>query len=426
MKNVNFNFGKSLSRRAALRSAGIAMGLPMLDAMTPAFAATGNQPKAKRFVGFTLSLGIHGPYLTPETAGTKYKPSPYLRSLQDIRNEFTVVSGTSHPGVAGGHTAEGSIYSACPNQQGGAVRNTISLDQLMSKHLGHETRYPSMILSTGSEASPSYTENGAMIPATEDPMKLFSKLFVDSSAKDQDRQADLIRSGRSIMDIVGGEAKSLQRELGYGDKEKLDAWFTSVRELEQRLEANEDWVRTPKPKVDAKAPKNVNRDNTISIERAMLEIVFLALQTDSTRFVTLHVPGNAKVNDLEGVDEGYHSLSHHGRDEEKLEQLSVVEQAVINEWADFLRKLKEAPGEQGSLLDETMVLLTSNLGNASSHDNRNMPVLFGGGGFEHGRHLAFDQKNNYPLPNLYLRALHQLGLENEGFATSTGLMEGLV
>tara|TARA_R110002096_G_scaffold116491_5_gene252327 strand:- start:362 stop:1213 length:852 start_codon:yes stop_codon:yes gene_type:complete len=283
-----------------------------------------------------------------------------------------------------------------------------------------------MILSTGSEASPSYTENGAMIPATEDPMKLFSKLFVDSSAKDQDRQADLIRSGRSIMDIVGGEAKSLQRELGYGDKEKLDAWFTSVRELEQRLEANEDWVRTPKPKVDAKAPKNVNRDNTISIERAMLEIVFLALQTDSTRFVTLHVPGNAKVNDLEGVDEGYHSLSHHGRDEEKLEQLSVVEQAVINEWADFLRKLKEAPGEQGSLLDETMVLLTSNLGNASSHDNRNMPVLFGGGGFEHGRHLAFDQKNNYPLPNLYLRALHQLGLENEGFATSTGLMEGLV
>ena len=426
MKNVHFNFGKKLSRRAALRNAGIAVGLPMLDAMVPAFAASGTPPKAKRFVGFSLSLGLHGPHFVPETAGTKYKPSPYLKSLQDLRDDFTIVSGSSHPGVSGGHTAEGSIYSACPNQQGGAVRNTISLDQLMAKHLGHETRYPSMVLSTGSESSPSYTENGSMIPALENPMTLFAKLFVDDSAKEQDRQVELIRSGRSIMDIVGEEAKSLQRELGYGDKEKLDAWLTGVRELEQRLEANEEWVKAPKPKVDAKAPKDVNRNNTISIERAMLEIVFLAMQTDSTRFITLHVPGNAKVNDLKGVDEGYHSLSHHGRDEEKLDQLAVVEQAVINEWANFLRKLKQAPGEQGSLLDETMVLLTSNLGNASSHDNRNMPVLFGGGGFQHGRHLAFDQKNNYALPNLYLNALHQLGLPDESFATSTGEMDGLV
>ncbi len=426
MKNVNFNFGKKLSRRAALRNAGFAMGLPILDAMVPAFANTESLPKAKRFIGVSLSLGLHGPSLVPETAGIGYKPSPYLKSLQDLRDDFTVVSGTSHPGVAGGHTAEGSIFSACPNKNGGSSTNTISLDQLMSKHLGHETRFPSMVLNTGSSSSPSYTENGAMIPAAEDPVKIFNKLFKDDSAKEQDRQAELISSGRSIMDIVGGEAKALQRELGYGDRDKLEDWFTSVRELEQRLEARKSWVRTPKPKVKAEVPNKVDRDNTISIEHAMLEIVRLAFQTDSTRFITLHVPGNAKVNGIEGVDEGYHSLSHHGRDEEKLEQLSIVEQAVINEWAGFLRDLKAAPGEQGTLLDETMVLLTSNLGNASSHDNRNMPVLFGGGGFQHGRHLAFDQKNNYPLPNLYLNALHQLGLESEYFATSTGLMEGMV
>ena len=145
----------------------------------------------------------------------------------------------------------------------------------------------------------------------------------------------------------------------------------------------------------------------------------MALATDSTRFVTLHVTGN-NVNGIEGVEESYHGLSHHGMDEEKLRQLTIVEQGVVNEWGDFLRKLKD-----GGLLDETMVLLTSNLGNASSHDNKNMPVLFAGGGFRHGQHLAFDQKNNYPLPNLYLSALHRLGLQEETFATSTGGIDGL-
>lgn len=425
MKNVHFSLTRPLSRRTVLRNAGIALGLPVLDAMTPAFAAaSGSGPRAKRFVGVSLALGLHNPYLVPEGRGRNYKPSPYLRSLQDLREDFTIVSGSSHPEVEGGHTAEGSIFSACPNARGATSRNTISLDQLMAKHLGHETRFPSLVLNTGTETSPSYTENGAMIPAENDPVKLFTKLFVDDSEKEQDRQAELIRSGRSVMDVIQEDAKSLQRQLGKGDREKLDSWFTGVRELEQRLQANEEWIRTPKPKVANKPPK-FDRDNTITIERAMLEIVYLALQTDSTRFVTLHVPGNAKVRSLEGIDEGYHSLSHHGRDEEKLEQLAIVEQAVLDEWGAFLRKLKKASTETGSLLEETMVLMTSNLGNASSHDNRNMPVLFAGGGFRHGQHLAFDQKNNYPLPNLYLNSLHQLGLQMEQFATSTGGMDGL-
>ena len=158
----------------------------------------------------------------------------------------------------------------------------------------------------------------------------------------------------------------------------------------------------------------------------MLDLIFLALQTDSTRFVTLHIPGNAKVKNMEGVDEGYHSLSHHGRDEEKIDQLTLVEQAVIDKWADFLRKLKSSQQGNGNLLNETAVILTSNLGNASSHDNRNMPVFLAGGGFRHGRHLAFNQKKNYPLPNLYLSTLQRLGLEIDQFATSSSGMEGLV
>lgn len=419
MKNVNFNFGRRISRRAMLRGAGVALALPLLDAMTPAFAAVGESRRAKRFVGVSLALGLHSPNLVPATSGRNYQPSMYLKSLQDIRNEFTVVSGSSHPGVTGGHTAEGSIYSACPNQRGTTSRNTISLDQLMAKHLGHETRFPSLVLNTNSQNSPSYTENGSMIPALNDAMRLFTRLFVNDSKVEQDRQAELIRRGRSVMDVVGAEAKALQREVGAGDRDKLDAWFTSVRDLENRLVANEEWVRKPKPKVSLKSPTKIPRDNEVEVERIFLDIVHMALVTDSTRFITLHVTGNS-VTGLEGVDTSYHTLSHHGLDAEKLRQLAIVEQGTINAWGDFLRKLKT-----DQLLDETMVLLTSNLGNASSHDNKNMPVLFAGGGFKHGQHLAFDQKNNYPLPNLYLSAMHKLGLQDERFATSTGEMNGL-
>jgi hypothetical protein len=412
---------KHLSRRTFLRGAGISLGLPMLEAMTPALAKAATAgPKAKRFVGVSLALGLHNPNLVPTGTGRDYVPSRYLNGIQDVKEHFTVVSGSSHPGVTGGHTAEGSIFSACPNQRGTTSRNTISLDQLMAKHLGHETRFPSLVLNTNSQTSPSYTENGSMIPAENSAMKLFTRLFVNDSPQEQERQAELIQRGRSIMDVVGAEAKALQRQLGGADKDKLDAWFTSVRDLEQRLAANEAWTHKPKPKVGMKPPTAIPRDNEVAVEGIFLDIIHMALMTDSTRFVTLHVTGN-NVQGIEGVDESYHGLSHHGMDDEKLAQLAIVEQGMIQQWATFLRKL-----HTDKLLDETMVLMTSNLGNASSHDNKNMPVLFAGGGFKHGQHLAFDQKDNYALPNLYLSALHQLGLQDESFATSTGTMTGLI
>lgn len=424
-KDIHFNFKRHLSRRTVLRGTGVSLGLPLLDAMTPAFAKAGPS-RPRRFVGISLALGLHAPNWVPQGRGRHYKSSRYLRSVQDLRGDFTVVSGSSHPEVTGGHTAEGSIFSACPNQRGATSRNTISLDQLMAKHFGHETRFPSMVLNAGSSTSPSYTENGAMIPAERNPEVVFNQLFRNESKDQRDRRADSIRRGRSVIDVVSGEARALQRELGKADQEKLECWFTSISELEDRLKENEAWVHRPKPRVDAKPPKNVDKRNIVAYERAMLDVIYLALQTDSTRFATLHIPGNASIKNFEGVDQGYHSLSHHGRDEEKIDQLTLVEQAIVNEWGHFLRGLKSADLGDGTLLDDTMVILTSNLGNASSHDNRNMPVLFAGGGYEHGRHLAFDQKNNYPLPNLYLSVLQRMGLELDRFATSTGGMEGLI
>ncbi|MGB1925655.1 MAG: DUF1552 domain-containing protein [Rubripirellula sp.] len=362
----------------------------------------------------------------PDKAGKDYVAARYLKTAEDLRERYTVFSGVSHPGVKGGHRAEASILTASPMGSSGSAKNTISLDQYLAKYGGGGTRFPSLVLSTGGSTSPCYTENGAMIPPLDKASRLFSLLFVDESPAVQSQQQERVKQGRSIMDLVGTEAKALQRSLGSGDRERLDAYFTSVRELEKRLAETEKWAKMPKPVVDHPVPIDIsNPSDLIGRQKTMCDLMKLALQTDSTRYITLHLPGAGGVIPIKGVDQGYHNLSHHGMDQTKLEQLALVESALINQWADFLRSLRDQSDVSGDLLGSTSVLLTSNLGNASNHDNRNMPVLFAGGPFEHGNHLAFDRRNNYPLPNLFVSILQASGLETDQFATSTGTMEGL-
>lgn len=423
---AHFDFQRKLSRRTILRGAGVALTLPWLNAMSAAFGDSAKASSPRRFVAMTLGLGLHNPNLVPEDQGRDYRPSRYLAELQDLREDFTVISGSSHPGVSGGHRAEASLLTAAPMSNSAQSRNTISLDQLLAKHLGHHTRFPSLVLGLSGSNSPSYTENGAMIPAEDSPSQLFQRLFVNDSPRDRERQTQRAREGRSIMDLVAEDARSLERQLGSGDRDRLDAYFTSVRELERRLSESEAWANRPKPKVNVARPIDIGNPNDfIGRQRLMSDMVRLALTTDSTRFITLHFGGSGGVLPIPGVEEGYHNLSHHGLDEEKLEQLALVETEILRAWGDFLRSLKETPEQGGSLLDHTAVLLTSNLGNASSHDNRNMPVLFAGGGFRHGQHLAFNTKKNYPLPNLFVSVLQQTGLEQSRFATGIGTMTGL-
>lgn len=401
------------------------MGLPWLTAMQPAMArVTSKSPS--RFVAMTLGLGLVSSNLVPDKAGKDYVAARYLKTAEDLRKRYTVFSGVSHPGVKGGHRAEASILTASPMGSSGSAKNTISLDQYLAKYGGGGTRFPSLVLSTGGSTSPCYTENGAMIPPLDKASRLFSLLFVDESPAVQSQQQERVKQGRSIMDLVGTEAKALQRSLGSGDRERLDAYFTSVRELEKRLAETEKWAKMPKPVVDHPVPIDIsNPSDLIGRQKTMCDLMKLALQTDSTRYITLHLPGAGGVIPIKGVDQGYHNLSHHGMDQTKLEQLALVESALINQWADFLRSLRDQSDVSGDLLGSTSVLLTSNLGNASNHDNRNMPVLFAGGPFEHGNHLAFDRRNNYPLPNLFVSILQASGLETDQFATSTGTMEGL-
>ncbi len=429
---IHFDFQRSLDRRTLLKGAGVAMAVPWLSAMQSAFGESAAVPTPRRFVAMSLSLGLLAENLNPQERGAGYTAPRYLDPLQDLRDHFTVVSGTSHPGVSGGHRAEASLLTAAPMTAAAQSRNTISVDQLLAKHLGGDTRFPSLVLGLSGSNSPSYTETGSMIPAESSPARLFTRLFVADSPADRARQVQRAREGRSIMDLVADDTRALERQLGPGDRRRLDAYLTSVRDLEQRLTAHEAWANRPKPAVDVTKPIDVGNPNDfVGRQRLMNDMVRLALVTDSTRFITLHLGGGGGVVPIEGVDEGYHSLSHHGLDAEKLAQLAIVETEVVRAWGDFLRSLQAGDegsglgGDGGTILDHTTVLLTSNLGNASSHDNRNMPVLVAGGGFRHGSHLAFDQKNNHPLPNLFVSVLQRTGLDAESFATSSGTLPGL-
>jgi hypothetical protein len=419
-ERVHFNFRKSLSRRAFVRGAGVALTLPWLDAMTPAFART-PQTRPRRFVCVSHALGFYAPNLFPEQTGHGYKPPLYLQQIPDVLGDMTVFSGTSHPGVGGGHSSEASILNCVPVTAGGAARSTISLDQLMAKRLGGETRFRSLVLNATGESSPCYTDSGAMIPAESSPARLFARLFVEDTPAEHNRQMARLREGRSIMDLVGEDAKALQRELGAGDRDKLDSYFSSVRDLEAGLAASETWSQKPKPKVNAQPPQDTpGLDNVATRERTMADVMFLALQTDSSRFITLHSEGVIQVQAIPGVKEGYHSLTHHGLDDSKIRQLALIEKELIRIWGEFVRKLKQTQEGAATLLDTTGVMLVSNLGNASSHDTKNMPVLLAGAGFRHGQHLSFDRNNNYPLPNLYVQVLQRLGIETRSFGSSTG------
>jgi hypothetical protein len=424
---------RPLTRRTLLRSAGVALALPLLESMLPralagTAAAAGASAAAaprRRMVAICTNLGIHAPYLVPEQAGKNYVPSPYLQPLQAYRDAVTVVSGVSHPGVDGGHSAEASFLTAAPHPGSSGFRNSISLDQFAAERLAPDTRFASLALNVGG-GSLSWTRSGVQIPADGVPSKVFAKLFLTGSAKEIDAQVRRLREGRSVMDAVRGQAKQMSGAVGKADRDKLDEYFTSVRELEGRLTRAQDWATRPKPVVAAQPPKDItDRADLIGRARLMYDLIHLALQTDSTRIVTLSLEGSGLVPPIEGVTEGHHNLSHHGKDPKKLEQLQAVELAEFAALGEFLGKLQTSKEEGQTLLDRTMVLYGSNLGNASSHDNKNMPTVLAGGGFRHAGHLAFDPQNNAPLCNLYVSMLQRMGVEADAFASGKSTLRGL-
>ncbi len=379
----------------------------------------------RRMVAINIAFGFHAQNFNPTKAGRDYELSHYLEEIGEFRDEFTVITGTSHPSVGGGHLAHKSFLSSAKNPTGAGFKNTISLDQFAAEQLGRETRLASLPLTIASTGI-SYSRAGVELPAEGRPSRVFANLFLEGKPEEKAKQVKRLQEGQSVLDVVRAKAKRMSQRLGRLDRQKLDQYFTAVREAETQLHKAEEWAARPKPSVDVEPPKDqLDRLRMLERTRLMYDMMHLAIQTDSTRFLTLYDPGMNAVPVIPGVDTDYHMLSHHGQDESKLKQLAIVESAIMREFGGFLRKLNESQEGGDSLLDNTMVFLGSTLGNANNHDNRNMPVILAGGGFKHGQHLAFNQDRNYPLPNLFVSMLQRLGLDVDTFGSSTGTMTGL-
>ncbi len=415
-----------LTRRHFLRGAGVTLGLPFLEGLAPRGRAAENATPPRRLVCICTPLGIHTPFLNPEQKGRDYPLTPYLEPIADFRNDFSVISGLSHPDVGSSHDSIFSFLTAAPHPEIRAgFRNSISLDQFAAERIGGQTRVPSLSLSAEGFGL-SWTRSGALVPPDLWPATVFARLFLEGRPEEVEEQRRRLRNGKSILDTVSEQAKRMAPSLGRRDREKIDEYFTSVRELEQRMVTAQEWALKPKPQVDAKPPQNnLNSTDLIGKTRLMFDLTHLALQTDSTRLVTMLLLGTSGVPPVPGVTMGHHDLSHHGQDPVKLAQLKLVELGQMQLVRELLGNLKKTQEQGGSLLDHTMVFFSSNLGSAASHSTRNLPVIFAGGGFKHGQHLAFDANHGPPLCNLYVSMLQRLGIEAYQFGSSTGPLTGL-
>jgi hypothetical protein len=431
---------RPFSRRKFLRGAGILLSLPMLEGMTPVLAGVARRAaadatpggKPRRFFGICNNLGLLPEHFFPKATGREYALSPYLEVLKDHRNDFTVFSGVWHPDVDGGHPADNCFLTAAPHPGSAGFKNTISLDQYIGERIGHLTRFPSLTLGVNVQQgvrSLSWTGSGVMIPCEEKAADVFARMFLQGTKAETEAQVRKLETGQSILDAVAGQARQLQRKVGPRDRDRLDQYFTSVRDLEQRMQMSREWEDKPKPKVSAPRPLDPASPKAYMDKvKLMYDMARLAFETDSTRSISLLLDSvNSPAIEFGDVktSDGYHNLSHHGKSKEKLTQLKTIDEWHMKLLAEMFTELRNVQEDGEPLLDRTMILYGSNLGNANTHVTTNMPTIIAGGGFKHGQHLAFDTQHNYPLPNLFVSMLQRLGFEAGKFASSTGTMRGL-
>jgi hypothetical protein len=365
----------------------------------------------------------------PKDAGRDYTLSPYLKLLEEHRADFTVLSGVSHPFVDGGHPSDISFLTAAPHPASSSFRNSISLDQFVAERIGTFTRFPSLTLAVNGGRSLSWTRTGVAIPPEDQASRVFNQLFLQGSPAEIKAQIREIDAGRSVLDVVADQAKDLERNVGARDRSRLDQYFSSVRDLEHRLQESRGWANKPKPTVKASPPVDpASPAQYMAKVKNMYDLARLAFETDSTRAITLMLNSvGTPVVQIAGetITDSYHNLSHHGLAEEKLTQLKVIDQWQMKLLAELLSSLKSVQEGDATLLSRTMVLYGTNLGDANAHSTTNLPTLLAGGGFRHGQHLAFDRSRNYPLPNLFVSMLERMGIHESSFGPSTGTMRGL-
>ena len=432
MNAPNVSTSSRFSRRRFLRGAGAILALPWLECMTPVLARAADLQPPRRMLLISNNLGVLPKPFFPQTAGRDYELSPYLAALAEFRNDFTVFSGLSHPGVVGGHSTENCFLTAARGPTKSGFRNQISLDQFAAERLGPVTRFPTLNLGVNidkANRSLSWTRDGVLLPAEDSAPALFQKMFVQGDPASVQRQLHRLDERGSILDTLLDETRQFSRDLGNDDKARLDQYFTSVRELEERLQIARAWEQRPKPTTIQPPPADI-QDQKLFFEKfdLMLSMAQLALESDSTRIVTLMVDAFAtpvfKLHSDQNTTDGYHNLSHHGQAADKVKQLEDADHQQMTLLQKILKSLATKRDGEQRLLDHTMILYGSNMGDSNTHDNTNLPILLAGGGFKHGQHLAFKRDDNTPLANLFVSMLRRMGTETDKFASSTGALSG--
>jgi Protein of unknown function (DUF1552) len=422
---MNLSLRQPIDRRHFLKAGAVSLALPALDAMLPRGLRAAEPAPPKRILLIGRNLGLHAPFLFPQTAGLNYESTRYLRHLEDHRGKFTIFSGVSHLKY-NNHHSEAGLFTGVPwdriKEPAKEHHNGISLDQYAAERIQADTRYRNLVIGQPVQWNFSWNEKGVPVPSERSPAKVFKQLFIDGSRDEVASETHRLKTGRSILDQVGAEAKSFGKKLGTADRERLELMFSSIRETEQNLLRSEAWVNRPKPTVAYEVPKqDPNGEELVARETLWFDITRLAFQTDSTRVILLTM-GDAGRAKLEGLNLGHHDASHHGKDETKIEQLAIIEETELQQLSRFLTTMQQVSEGDSNLFDRTSILNVSNLGNASAHTCENLPVILAGGGYKHQGHVLKDLKDNTPLSNLYVRMLQQTGIETGEFGASEGVL----
>ena len=405
-------------RRQFLKGAGLTLALPFMESQAVAASQTA---RSKKILAIGNHLGFYPGAFFPKEEGSDYVPSPTLKNIEKHRKDFTVFSHLDHD-VGGGHGGVNAFLSGVRKQESkGFSEKNVSLDQIAAEHVGSAARFPSITAGIGEGTDMCWTRTGVRIPPVNSPSRLFNALFAQSPQAVRNAERERMTHRSSVLDALLGSAKSLQGKLNSPDRDKLDQYLTSVREVEHRLQMSKEWLDRPKPKPGIQP---ITDEERMDIEEMPLffDLLTLALQTDSTRVATFEIPLGFTTTDLDGVSYGYHGLSHHSKGEGKLAELQVAEDYIFTQVNRLFDSLQEA-----KIFDDTLVIVGSGMSDGSKHSTKDLPVLMAGGGLKHQGHLVSPDESHkrVPLSNLWLSALQWFGVERDGFGKSTGTFSGL-
>lgn len=444
---------KPLSRRTLLRGTGAALALPMFEAMLPrtAFAqGVGSLAgPANRLAFVYIPNGAIMPDWTPTETGRDYELPRTLSPLTDHKQKIMVLTGLAHDKARangdgpGDHARDSATYlTACQARKtdGADIHLGKSVDQVAADVIGQSTRLPSLELGTeaGRQAgrcdsgySCAYQSNiswrSATTPTSKEinPRAVFERLFGNDFEDLRARQErDFYR--QSILDFVADDASRLRTQLGTTDRQKLDEYFTSVREIEQRIARSGDETVNQVPE-GVEAPSGIPSDFAEHV-RLMYDLMALAFQTDSTRistFMLANSGSNRSYSEI-GVSGAHHEMSHHRDEADKVANLQKIDQYLVEQFAYFLNKLDSIREGEGTLLDHSMIVYGGALSDANRHHHHNLPVVLAGGGcglLDTGRHVKYD--GEIPMANLFLSLLERVGVEEERLGDSTGRLDQL-